>query len=444
MNKIKIGIEINDKNYSGKNFSALNKGNPGIGGIPHQMLLMGCSLKEYYSDSYTVIYFHYSDKNIYPLNCEEIVCTDNINVIQKANEEKIDYLFVDCNKPDIWYEGLRKLNLNIILRAGCYLDYKEIANVMKTKQIARVVCVAPEEYDYYRDHDIIDRMICIENSMSYETLKRRKKDAFSSHTVTYIGSLVPQKGFHYLAKIWPKILKKVPDAKLKVLGSGQLYNTNQKLGSFSIAESKYENSFMHYLTDKNGTILPSVTFCGIVGSGKSEILQDTSVGVVNPSALTETFCTSAIDFASCGIPVVTRAKWGLPGTVINKKTGLTYKGNIERGLLKNILKLLTNEALNNKLGVGAESFAKNFDRKNMSLVWNTELQSLYKGNPCIYRKANGNYSNGFKWLRILNAFLRRKLGLRWLPSILDIKNGCLDMGRLCMKIFRKTNIFTGV
>ena len=46
------------------------------------------------------------------------------------------------------------------------------------------------------------------------------REKIQNHAVTYIGSLVPTKGFHVLAAVWKTILKEVPDATLNVVGNG--------------------------------------------------------------------------------------------------------------------------------------------------------------------------------------------------------------------------------
>lgn len=78
-----------------------------------------------------------------------------------------------------------------------------------------------------------------------------------------------------IAKAWKTVLAAVPDAKLNVIGAGNLYDRNSKLGKYGIAEESYENSFMPYLTEKfeedgeiKERILPSVKFWGLMGVEK--------------------------------------------------------------------------------------------------------------------------------------------------------------------------------
>ena len=50
-------------------------------------------------------------------------------------------------------------------------------------------------------------------------------------------------------------------------------------------------------------------------------MKNTSVGVVNPSARTETFGMGAIEMNCAGLPVVTLGKNGYPDTIENGVTG---------------------------------------------------------------------------------------------------------------------------
>lgn len=66
----------------------------------------------------------------------------------------------------------------------------------------RVVFVGKEEYDSYIDDDIISKSTYIYNMVPIkEKVCNRIIDV---PIVTYVGSLVPAKGFHRLAQIWLK------------------------------------------------------------------------------------------------------------------------------------------------------------------------------------------------------------------------------------------------
>lgn len=65
-----------------------------------------------------------------------------------------------------------------------------------------------------------------------------------------MGALIPEKGFLILAKMWKYILKKVPMARLQVIGGGNLYSRNCSLGRMGIADKLFEEEFFPYLSEK--------------------------------------------------------------------------------------------------------------------------------------------------------------------------------------------------
>ena len=253
--------------------------------------------------------------------------------------------------------------------------------------------------------------------MESDTAKRE----LSKKSVTYVGSLVPAKGFHKLAQIWPDILKKVPDAELYVIGTGKVYDRNARLGKFGISQEDYENSFMKFLTDDNGTILPSVHFLGIVGSEKVDIFKNTAVGVVNPTALTETFCVSAVEMEYAYVPVISRKKWGLLDTIDDGETGYLFRNSSD--FVEKMVYLLNNDELNQNMGEKAHEFVKeNFDMNRIIPQWISLIEDIDKDISVEYLDVQKNWSNDYKWIKGCIRFFRFDMSLAWLPSFHDLKN----------------------
>lgn len=136
--------------------------------------------------------------------------------------------------------------------------------------IKRVVFVGRQQYDQYIDHRICKKATYVFNMFYGKLAQYQRKDDYEK-IVTYMGSIIPSKGFHILAEQWKKIVEQVPDAELYVIGSGSLYSKGARLGEYGIADSEYEKRFVPYLTDEQGKILNSVHFCGVLGQEKYEI-----------------------------------------------------------------------------------------------------------------------------------------------------------------------------
>ncbi len=318
----KIAIEIQDSKYKNLDLSKPNEGNIGIGGSEYLFCLLGYELSNM-SNSYEVYFVHYEESVKLPEGAKVLLAKNYENAIDVCQRNGIDLFIHQISKNKSWYKHLSETELSTIAWAHVYLYYEEQVAIQDTKNVKCVVFVSKEQYDSYIAEDINKKSAWIYNMIDISSIKYTRSNMYNK-SVTYIGSLVPVKGFHILAEVWPDILKKIPDAKLNVIGTGKLYDRNATLGKFGIAQTDYESMFMQYLTNESGKIIDSVKFYGILGKEKDKVLLNSAVGVVNPSGLTETFCLSAIEMEAIGIPVVTKRKFGLLDTVKNGKTGYLF------------------------------------------------------------------------------------------------------------------------
>lgn len=263
-----------------------------------------------------------------------------------------------------------------------------------------------EQLNMYRDHKAFLKSSYIYNGMPVEYMKILMPElpALSErpHEVTYIGSIVDYKGFHLLAKAWPEVLKKVPDAKLNVIGSGKLYDRNAKLGKYGIAEESYECQFMPYLTDSNGKILPSVKFWGVLGIEKNDVLKQTKVGIPNPSGISETFCITALEMQAMGCLVTTIDFGGFRNTVY-RKAGLLYKN--PKDLARCISDLL--KAKDNDINGFYDFMGKQFAFEKIAKDWINLLLSLKKENETLsYDNREHDFLMSLReWNRKVKAWL---------------------------------------
>lgn len=411
---MRLAFILKDIGLNEIDMSNPQNGNPGIGGSEYLFVLLMYYLS--IQSKYEIICYHFGNNKL-PKGIVEIGIDKVNDALIDAKDKHVDFLIYQINWGEEFYNKLNEIGVNAIAWAHCYISKEELRMMTSSCHVNRVVCVGKEQYDTYIDHPIIKKMTYIYNMVPSN---RKEKRIVNDNIVTYVGSLVEGKGFHILAKAWPKVISKVPNAKLYVIGTGKLYDRTSKLGLYGIAEKSYEKKFIKYLLDKNGSILESVNFLGILGEEKKDIFEKTKVGVINPSAKTETFGMSAVEMALYGIPIVTRGAYGLFDTVIDRKTGLLH--SIESSFSKNIVKLLLDNNLNEKLGVGGKEFAaKNFAPETIISNWNALFEELQNGTKLDYLPAKNHFTNDLKWARIINRFLRVNLGLRLLPPICEIK-----------------------
>lgn len=400
---MKIGILYGQKLTPERDMRHPELGNPGVGGTQFCIGMLVRYLSEY--EEYRITVYQYND-TIFP----EKVKIKKIENFEQALQDASDQDAFICVQPEILedYHAMSRAACKIVLWVHSPFKEGEAAKVADCANIKRVVFVGRQQYDQYIDHRICKKATYVFNMFYGKLAQYQRKDDYEK-IVTYMGSIIPSKGFHILAEQWKKIVEQVPDAELYVIGSGSLYSKGARLGEYGIADSEYEKRFMPYLTDEQGKILNSVHFCGVLGQEKYEIFNKTAVGIINPSACTETFGLSAVEMEACGIPIVTKAKNGLLDTVRHHETGLMY--HKEKKLADDVIRLLQDRKLNQTLGKNAQKFVCDaFDPEKLTKEWMKVLEEVKMDVPAVYQKPTGFFSNQGKWLRIINRRIQAVFG----------------------------------
>ena len=142
----------------------------------------------------------------------------------------------------------KECNTKLIPWAHNFIKRSELTVLANNPLVTRIICVSKEQLNMYRDHKAFLKSVYIYNGMPVKYLKTELPyiPSYSDrpYEVTYIGSIVPYKGFHILAEAWKDVLKVFPQAKLNVIGNGKLYDRNSKLGHYGIAEEEYEKQLV--------------------------------------------------------------------------------------------------------------------------------------------------------------------------------------------------------
>lgn len=409
---LKIGLYFPNAGIGDIDCSMPHLANPGIGGTQYCFLLLGYYLLKFYPNEIDVVY--YSNKKIHLFDKAYNELVDGLLPAIHLSEKNNNDYFIIPPLTNEEYISLINVKQPIILWAHNYL-FSDTAKILYSLDcIKSVVFVGKQQYDRYIDHKLINKSTYIYNMLNDPIGYHIKVDP-DSKNVVYIGALIPAKGFHLLARIWKSILKECPDAKLQVIGLGSLYSRDEELGTYGLAEKNYENEFLSYLLDKEGHILPSVQFLGILGFEKFDIFQQAAVGVINPSARTETFGMGIIEMNFCCLPVVTLCKNGFPDTIMDGETG--FLANSLSGIKNDIISLLNEPTKRVKMGNSAKEFSKRFAPDTIVQEWMSLFQTLKTG-KIPYFKPTNYYCNNFKWLRMIIRCLRFNWGLRFIPSLI--------------------------
>lgn len=373
---MKIAFYIPNKNIANADLSTIQSGNPGIGGTEYAMLSLS-----YYLASYEDLSIHtYSNtvlKN-YPADTSRHIAGDLQDALQQALTDNIDIIIVHHSEHSMRKDAFDILNsskVSVVVWIHNFISSKHLSFYSEAIPVKRIVFVGREFYYLYRDHPAVYKStyiyngISIPDSMDLIPFNQRKNE------VTYIGNLIKGKGFHVLAKAWKQVVRECPTAHLNVIGSGKLYNRSSKMGKYGIAEEKYERLFMKYLCDDSGNIMSSVTFHGILGAEKDEIIGNTKVGVPNPTGQSETFGYTAIEMALGGSLITTIKCPGYLDTV--SSSGILYESPKE--LAKSILKLLQRE--DNDYSATLEFIRSNFAYQTISRKWHALFIDIAENKP---------------------------------------------------------------
>lgn len=422
---MKIGFYADNIQLPSADFGDPEKGSPGVGASLYIQAAVPYFIKKYCPEKAKVVIFAPYIEHL-PKNIKAVKADTLKEAAQCAKGEGVDYFVFRARQRD--RDGILDFIDSISLPSigvGQLTPAPETVRKMsQTKFFKALVCVGREQYDSLIDSPIKSKLAYIDNALHLDSCQSgintpEKKDP---NLVVYMGALVPVKGFHVLAQAWPKIIEKVPNAKLSVIGSVKIYGENLSVGPLGVASEKYEREgIIPHLCDDQGRLHPSVTFHGQMGQEKFEVMQRAAVGVVNPTGNSETCCVSAVEMSGCRAAVVSGAYYALLDTVLHKKTGLLGRGTEE--LADNICACLANPDMAKELGdAGYKRARDQFDFSAVVPRWMALFEAL---NEDRLPKAYGQLRNiryHYKALRIGNSVLQQTIGkiMPW-PSLYEVQ-----------------------
>lgn len=371
---MKIAFFVPNNKIKNIDLSTVHKANPGIGGTEYAMFAL-CYYLSFFKDLELTIFCN-APLIGFSGNVNE-VCVDNLQDALWETKKRFIDIFVLHHSEHSMYKDAFKIvedtKISIIVWIHNFLSPKYLTYYNECKNIKRLVFVGKKFLEIYKDHLAYNKSTYIYNGIYVDENIKLPPYSERANDVIYIGNLIPGKGFHLLAKVWKKVLKEIPDAHLHVIGSGKLYDRSTKLGKYGYADSKYERRFMKYLTDKNGEQISSVTFHGIMGVDKNEVIKKCKVGIPNPSGYSETFGYTAVEMELMGCLITTIRCPGYIDTVA--PTGILYKNPNELSLA--IIQLLRRKDNNFS---GTYKFINNhFNFKIIADQWRLLFKDIQSG-----------------------------------------------------------------
>lgn len=369
---MKIAFYVANENIGNVDFRKVDEGNPGVGGSEYSAILIASQLC---ARGYIDCIMLCDKPGIFPSSLRWNACKDFIGAIKYSNQNKIDFLVVDGKllTKDI---VCRFNKVKFVGWANTFIKDDSKDFISRMNNVINIVNVGKEELEQTKGHPIYNKSCYIFNAVPTSVLSHYPNltpNNLRSRNVCYIGSLHAAKGFQYLAKAWPSIIKEIPGAQLYVIGSGKLYGRNAKLGKWGIASFEFEREFIPFITE-DGKILNSVHFLGIMGNEKYDILEKCKVGVPNPSGVSETFGYTAVEMQFMDCQVTTIKCAGYIDTVCDKSN--LYENTDQ--LASYVIRLLKNNCYDKKATM---DYIKQFSIENVIKEWeklflNIELDNL--------------------------------------------------------------------
>lgn len=407
---ITVAFVVNDAGAGEYDGESPELGNPGVGGTQYCFLSLAAKLSKDYSNLDVTLYHNNSEAKLPAYLDSELISGGETDLIEKVAKSKSDYVVIRGSENIADHKVLFDSGLNIVVWVHNHLTVSVLDFLGMESSIKYVVFCGYEQRELAYDTACYTKSATILN-MHYPSYSTGGVDK-DKYGVVYIGSVIPSKGLHRLIRLWPKVKKIVPLAKLHVIGSGALYDKNQKLGKHGLAESKYEKKIFRYLNNKPEKY--DVFFHGLMGREKFSIMEMCSVAIPNPTALTECCPGSVLECSSMGLPIVGRKKFGMVDTIDDGVTGYLVESDGE--FVEKIIETLTDSEGALKLGrSGVEYVLKNFSSDSVADKWNDLFTNSYDNSSVELPKLRGKYP--YSSLIRLNLGGRRK-SLRLLRVIL--------------------------
>ena len=159
--------------------------------------------------------------------------------------------------------------------------------------------------------------------------------------VLFVGRFVAKKGLDVLAAAWPQVASAVPEARLRVMGFGELEHLARSIrGHVEVVMSPTRVAVRDAMQQSRVVVSPSRTAS---------------------NDAVETLLIVNVEAQASGRPVVTTRHGGIPEYVRDGETALVVPENDADALAEALIMLLTDDVLAGRLGAAGPSWAAQFD-----------------------------------------------------------------------------------
>lgn len=179
----------------------------------------------------------------------------------------------------------------------------------------------------------------------------------TNKTILFLARIEENKGIFIVFKVFKEILKKYPDAKLKIAGNG---------GALEIAKT--------IVSDQQ---IPNIDFLGNVSGDKLiGAFRESSIYIL-PTTHGEGMPTSILEAMAFGLPIISRPVGGLVDFFEEDKMGYLIESIQPKEYVEKAIQLLENNEIHRAIGKYNHEYAKeNFMASKVALKIEKQLSEL--------------------------------------------------------------------
>lgn len=298
----------------------------------------------------------FASKNTYDL----YVGVDNLNalyglILKKIGKvRRVAYYTID-------YFPNRFEN-RLMNRIYHFIDKLCVKFADETWNVSKVMVDAREKYNNM-NRELYGRQHTVPIGIWYDNAPRKDFSRINKKKLIFVGHLLPHMGVDLIVKAMPEILKKIPDAKLEVIGGGEEEDSLRKLSDDLGVSGSIK--FWGWIRDR--AKLEKTMSDGSIGLAtfNTEILDD-KVKNADPGKIK--------DYMLLGMPVIATNAISTADVIEKTKCGIIIRYNTS-DLANSVVRLLDNPNLLKKYRENALKYVAQFDynkifSKNLSRALN--------------------------------------------------------------------------
>lgn len=185
-----------------------------------------------------------------------------------------------------------------------------------------------------------------------------------------VFSSTPERGLRHLIRLWRKIHKLVPEAKLRVTGGFELYGASPERAIY-LSEGLYGTA----------SYLPNARYMGPMPRSELIALQQRASLLTYPSIYDEMCCITALEMHVAGCAIVTTDRAALSERVRDEVDGYLIPGTpgtpaYDDFFVERTVKLLRNPKLCQEFGQAGREIARRHDHLVLAEQWVKRFEEL--------------------------------------------------------------------